>query len=221
MAPRRLPRRVPKRVVPSYIGEADLLVDLLMHKGAGDVVRDYSGEENHGDIHGAEWTDKKAATWGLDFNGSTDWVDLPDVGVTGDQTMFLWAVTDVADGTYDKPAGHDGMKIYNTNADRWEVRFTDGATTWASGPSVTTGEIVSLAAKFDESAGTGYIYVNGTREDSTSISSVTTGNFELCYDTGADGQYFDGRVFWFLYFSRLLSDAEISNLHNKTKILFR
>jgi len=217
---RRMPDVEAERVVPSCIGSEDLAAAWLFHLGEESTLWDFSGEENHGDINGPVWTDEEAMTWGLDFDGSDDWVDLPDIGVTGDQTMFVWAVSDVADGTYDKLVGHSGMKIYNSDADLWEVRFSNATSPWATGPAVTTGEIVSLAATFDESASTGYIYVDGTQEDSTSTDSITTGNFELCYDTGADGQYFDGRVFWLLYFTRLLSDAEISDLHSETKPLF-
>jgi len=91
----REPKRSPKRVVPSYIGEANQALNLLMHKGAGDVVKDYSGHNNDGEILGPEWTDEQSASWELHFNASeNDYVEVPNdpsINIsTGDVTWGAW-----------------------------------------------------------------------------------------------------------------------------------
>jgi len=56
-APIVYPRQTPKVVVPSFIGESGQRLNLLMHHGSGDVVRDYSGFNNHGILDGFTWVD--------------------------------------------------------------------------------------------------------------------------------------------------------------------
>jgi len=75
--PLRIPRRYPKNVVPSFIGESGQVLNLLIHHGAGGVVRDYSPYGNHGTIYGARWVDCEWG-WALYFNGESAYVEVPD-----------------------------------------------------------------------------------------------------------------------------------------------
>jgi len=81
---KRVPRQVPKKVVPSLIGEPDLARLYLFHLGAGDVLRDYSGNGDHGSITEAEWADGPHG-WGLDFVETPDYVTVtpPDINRPG------------------------------------------------------------------------------------------------------------------------------------------
>lgn len=74
--PIRLPRQRPRCIVPSFIGENGQVLNLLVHHGAGSVVRDYSGYRNHGNIIGATWRDG-AYGWALDLNGTSNYISVP------------------------------------------------------------------------------------------------------------------------------------------------
>jgi len=93
-APLRHPRRFPKRVVPSYIGEPEQVLNLLVYKGAGGVVKDYSGQGNRGEIHGAKWTDEYSPSWALNFDGENDYVDVTGIKEMTEITVLGWAKTD-------------------------------------------------------------------------------------------------------------------------------
>lgn len=77
--PIRLPRQFPKRGVPSFIGEADQVLNLLQHHGARDVVRDYSGYRNHGLlVGGARWVDGPWG-WAIEYPGlAGNKIEVPD-----------------------------------------------------------------------------------------------------------------------------------------------
>jgi len=72
-APIRYPRQIPRVVVPSFIGDSGQVLNLLMHHGAGSVVRDYSGFGNRGTIYGSSWVDGEWG-WALSSDGVDDWI---------------------------------------------------------------------------------------------------------------------------------------------------
>jgi len=75
-APIRYPRQIPKVVVPSFIGDSGLEVNLLFHEGAGSTVKDYSGKGRHGEIRGASWLDGSYG-WSLFHDGVDDLTVIP------------------------------------------------------------------------------------------------------------------------------------------------
>jgi len=90
-APVRLPRRLPVKTIPSFIGESGQVLNLLMHHGGRDIVRDYSPNGNHGVIHGSSWRDGSYG-WCLYFDGD----DYVDCGVfhTDEITFIAWVRPD-------------------------------------------------------------------------------------------------------------------------------
>lgn len=93
--PIRLPRQIPKRVVPSFIGESGQVLNLLMHHGAGTVVRDYSPYRNNGSFGPAPanpvWVDGSFG-WALNFSVN-DYIQVVDnVALRGMSalTILLW-----------------------------------------------------------------------------------------------------------------------------------
>ena len=77
--PIRLPRQLPKRGIPSFIGEADQVLNLLQHHGAGTTIRDYSGYGNHGVTSGgARWVDGPWG-WAIEYPGlAGNRIQIPD-----------------------------------------------------------------------------------------------------------------------------------------------
>jgi len=72
--PVRTPRLRPRYVLPSMMEEPDLIGDWIFYLGSGDLAKDYSPEENHGDITDAVWEDGPYG-WGLYFNNTSAYVD--------------------------------------------------------------------------------------------------------------------------------------------------
>jgi len=99
--PLRLPRRVPKRTVPSYIGEPGLVGGWIFYNDTRGTLYDFSGEENHGDIAGAEWVDGSWG-WALDFPGTDQYVEIPTFSEFSEFTVIVWSKhRSVSDGDMD------------------------------------------------------------------------------------------------------------------------
>lgn len=76
--------------------ETNLVARWDFDEGAGDVLRDFSGNGNHGKIHGARWI-KSGNGHALQFNGVNDYVDCgngPSLDLTTSLTLEVWAHPD-------------------------------------------------------------------------------------------------------------------------------
>jgi len=229
-APVRLPRREPIRVVPSYIGEENQILNLLMYRGAGDVARDYSGQDYDGEINGAKWDDEKSASWTLYFDGSDDWVDCGS-DVTDDLTAFTMIYWIMAESwTGDSNAANRGEyqvyhRFWNTNAGNrglwigdgsaWDVNVTDTVE-----PSLGTWYMCTLrwdGATFE------LLYNDADLQLSVDTTISSTGSntyvFALAHSTEY-GEWLHGRESNVLLYTDALSDAKISSVYEHTKPLF-
>lgn len=235
-APVKYPRRVPERVVPSYIGKADQVLNLLMHRGAGDIVRDYSGEGNHGEITGAKWTDEHSASWTLSFDGSNDYVDVGDVPVLEVTIPFSISVWFNPDAW--NPDNHD--RLIDKGA--WGGADMEGYAIASAYRST------NLIGRYGDDAGNGYDTVSSTTPSTGdwhhTVYVVESGNQVLYLDgesiassahtadigygpepvtVGAQSghaQYFDGKIGEVRIYDRALSDATISEHFENTKPIF-
>jgi len=111
----RMPAQLPVRKVPSYIQESEQVANWLFYNGAGDVLFDFSGEENHGDLNGPTWIDGPFG-WALDFDPD-DYVAAPDDASldftdTDSFTVLVWvnhdSITSDGHDTYLEKGNHDG-----------------------------------------------------------------------------------------------------------------
>ena len=78
--------------------ESGLVAHYTFQEGAGDVLRDHSGNNNHGSIKGAKWV-RSGKGWALEFDGKDDYVDCGNdrslsIGKTG--SILLWFRPDTA-----------------------------------------------------------------------------------------------------------------------------
>jgi len=206
VAPVSLPRRMPKRIVPSYIGEANQVLNLLMHRGSGDVARDYSGEGNHGTIHGAEWIDEYSALWVLDFvSADANYVEVPhddSLYPSGKVSILAWVRPEASvdfQGVVIK--GDDGAETY-------EMLLGDQAIYWAavidgtrnSGNwsfSYSTNEWMLLAMTY-ETGGSVIAYKNASTIGSASLDAGTfdthTVYLGIGREPGRADRYLDGQT---------------------------
>jgi len=229
-APLRSPLRQPKRVVPSYIGEVNQVLNLLMYKGAGDTVKDYSGHGNDGEFRGdPQWTDEYSPSWALSFDGANDCVEVPsDPSLNPDYiTILTWIRPDTDwDGSEVQRVNYKVNQwtlAEHTSYPPWYVGFYDGADwyrTQATDNPLTAGDWYHLAATYDGS--TMYLYLDGTQIGSTSWTGTineTTNNLGIGSDVGLDfpfpGEIGDARIY-----SGALGGDKVKAHYEATKALY-
>jgi len=225
------PRTIPKVVVPSYIGEPNQILNLLVHEGAGDIVKDYSGKGYHGKINGAKWTDKYSASWALDFDGDDDWLDCgPDV--TDNLTSFTliyWIMADSWTGGYNAGCRTEYQiyhRFWSTSAGDRGIWIGDGSD-WVDSVTDTTepsfGTWYMCTFRWDGST-MELLYNNANLQLSVDTTITSTGSnshvlgFASHPDTGTE--YLDGREANILLYTTALSDDEIKAHYDALKPLF-
>jgi len=228
--PVRLPRQIPKRVVPSYIGEQNLVGNYLIYLGGGDSARDYSGRGNHGSFVGSpEWLDGFFG-WSLDFPG-TDGVEIPDdpsLRITGDLTIHSW-VKKTADQDrclvqknynyeyeiYLRDSGYDNV-----------IRFMHGDGSWVaydSNVGIPPDEWFLVSVVRDSSAGEVRFYKDGSfdvaRSYTVTVKESTT-SVSFPYRSQTDAQYLDCRIGDLKILARAVTDAEVSDFFEETRSIY-
>jgi len=235
--PKVQPKVQPKVTVSSYIKESGQVGNWLFYNGAGDLLRDFSGEDNHGDILGPKWVDGPYG-WGLDFDGVDDYVNMgnppslnPDyvtalawiMGRNFDETPLRCVVekpyTTFGDPYHQYCVGYalDANKPYacvSVGGSRYDM---SGATT------ITNGNWYHLALTFDGS----YLrlYVNGEEDPDSPVSvSGTLDTYDTDFELGRlstdTGHEVDGIIKYARVYDRALSDAEIGEHFERTRGIF-
>lgn len=230
----RVPRQVPKKVVPSFIGKSGQVANWLFYNGAGNVLYDFSGGKNHGDINGPKWVDGSYG-WALDFDGADDYVGFPDVGIGSgeDYSISAWIKpspsghpsgdVECAVGLYgtmdSRLLGYDDSLCGTTGAMGFAIY--DGAMHTACSGSDLRGSWHHAVAVRDADSGM-KLYVDGSLAD----SNTYTGTANSKADSNAIGQrgdgakFFLGRVDKVHIYDRVLSESEIAGMYEETKPLY-
>jgi len=227
--PIRYPRQIPKVVVPSFIGESGQVLNLLMHHGAGSIIRDYSGYENHGTIVGARWVDGSFG-WALRFDGN-DYVDCGDkesLTVGNQFTEAVWIYPTITDENYHGFLGYHPPEGFSYRAPSiWVYQLTkihagfgDG-TSWNS---FVTGDIITenawnhVVVTFD---GTYYkVYINGVEKYSNNEFAGKTPYPTPIRNIGRVGSYFNGIIALPRIYNQPLTPEEIRYHFESTRVLF-
>ena len=151
--------------------EKDLVAHWDFDEGKGGVLRDTSGNANHGKIHGAKWAEcglgrQGGKGYALKFDGLDDYVDCgsgPSLNITGPITLEAWVFPETAS------PGEPGIvgKFY----DSYALTYYKGGCWWyiskggnsALAP-VEIGSWQHIAGTFDGK--TLKLYVNGRLKSS-------------------------------------------------------
>jgi len=226
----KYPKRTPKRVVPSYMRENGQVLNLLMRVGAGDKLFDFSGEENHGVIYGAKWTDEHSKSWGLSFDGADDYVNIPGSGtgvldITDDTiTLIAWVRLESTDG--EEIVGKDDgtpSAQYKLSAETdWRFRANVGGT-WQgpTGGSPETGTWYCVAGTYNGSQMV--LYVDASVIDTVSVSGNLNhidNNVMIGAREGGTAMFLNGVVGWVMILARAFSESEVKSFYGDTKPLF-
>jgi hypothetical protein len=198
-----------------------LVASYAFNEGAGGSARDGSGNSNTGTISGATWTPAGKYGMGLEFNGTTDWVTVPNaatLGLTNAMTLEAWIYPKALSGwktvVMKEMTGALSYALYaNDNSPRpaTYVRMT-GATlsNGASGPSAAPlNTWTHLAATYD--GVTLKLFVNGVEASSQPASgtiSASTGPLHIG-GNAIWGEYFTGVIDEVRVYSRALTAGDI------------
>jgi len=191
-----------------------------MNENAGTVLGDEVGG-NPGTIIGSSWQPGISGS-ALDFNGTTDWVQIPDspnLDITESITLCAWA----------KTRGNDTNKIaqkgdwdgYGLGQSKWvgwtcSMQMADNVNhqlIWEQGIPILN-EWYFLAFTYD--GATMKFYVNGQLKSSASVTGLlksTNRPFSIGSDNG-NQKFFNGLIDEVILYNNALTAQEINDLYN-------
>ncbi|MCK5562217.1 MAG: LamG domain-containing protein, partial [Thermoplasmata archaeon] len=178
-------------------------------------------------ISSSPWVSGKFGS-ALKFDGIDDYVDCgndatlkPPLPVT----LSAWVKLAVVGETGAPPHGSPISKAEAGTTWSWQIRYNapggnylgfqcndiTAGSTWVSVKQALTPDTwYHIAAKFDKTASTMSMYLDGVMTDSTSLSGIRSGTSKLFigYD-GWPGNFFNGKIDDVAIFDRALSPTEI------------
>ena len=190
-------------------------------EGAGSTVGDSSGSGNVGTISGATWTVAGKYGKALTFNGTSNWVTVPDANsldLTTAMTIEAWvnptAVSGYQEAVLKEATGDLAYALYANNgtpAVPGGVMSSGAAQRTAPGTSAIAVNVwTHIATTFD--GVTLRMFVNGVQTGTASLSgsiNVTTGPLRIGGNT-IWGEYFSGSIDDVRIYNRALTAAEIA-----------
>jgi len=227
--PQVLPRQTPVMVIPSYIGEGNVVGAWLFYSGAESVLHDFSGEDNDGDlINAPTWADGRFG-WSLEFNGSDQYGHTGDAGFPyGNATRATLAWVR---GTY--PNTHNTVFSYGDNG------YTAGAYGLDVEPDGSVSFLgqandyySSLTLPSDEWHLIGCSYPGGTDIEIFLDKSSEAGTLDQALDTGTYNEAdiaswrdpprfpWTGSIALLWHYSRDLTASEVSRIFEETRSVF-
>jgi len=230
------PSEVPKVIVPSFIQDRGQVANWLFHSGGGDVLYDFSEEENHGDVLGPTWVSGHWG-WGLDFvRAESDGVNCgsdASLKITGTVTLTAWVytrdVTNTCTIVGNRPSGNHSNYTMRFNGGEIDFYFGDGAVWYVistTGSGISAGNPYRVTATYEFGTTNVHIYINGEDQtlgswsaDPTGVSPTTDGDRTIGYQVDT-GEYLDGVVYIARIYDRLLSSDEESQRFNEEKTVF-
>ena len=194
------------------------------------IAKDYSGNEYHGTISGASWTDQGKVGGAYYFNGASDYIslDLPialgDIP-NNDFTISLWLKSNdiTQDHRMTLQAGNKTDKnfllIFQYG---YEIHFgvCEDGTKWAARTDTLTNNTwYHIAGVWDASEKSIKIYINGNISQKVGYRNYAMGideGFELGHATTSSRFWF-GFIDELQLFDRALSDDQIYQIYMNTK----
>jgi len=156
----------------------------------------------------------------LQFDGVDDYVDVGDIGVTGDWTVEFWAKLDTVAPSIQYPIG-TGLGAATRPAGIFMAYSKAEAGRWGiyDGVSYHVGSVVSAGVWYDVAvtkSGTTYtLYLNGNFENDVSLADIDISNLQI--GRRSDNRwYVDGLIDEVRIYNRALSAEEIqANMHRR------
>lgn len=198
----------PSTLYTSNLSE-NLKAYYLLNSNGNDAENSYDGS-----VSGASFSSGEVNNAG-DFDGNNDQIDLPNLGMFGDQsaTVTAWIKVDNSAGANNNIFGFG--QIGNTDQSFSLRTDSDGGFLfyfWGNDLGVSTenyyGEWSHVAATYNASTGERKIYLNGkiVGSDTTSSGNFQDQNYVI---GGYNGQNFDGKIDELRVYTRELSKKEV------------
>lgn len=210
---------------------AELTVDehtvALWHfnEGSGNIVYDESGNGNHGTIHGATWTTGVFGS-ALSFDGSNDYVSIPNLGLTSSFSLSVWVKTDTFPNAYGHIVGKTGVYRPRLGISKstgvlffdWHGHGTENRF-WSKG-SIPKGEWTHVVYTYDAGTKNESFYIDSKYDTSQIHTGGYTPNWNFPFRIGWDGSNvyrYKGLIDEVAIYNRTLSAEEIAELASRNK----
>ena len=182
-------------------------------EGRGTILHDTSGNEFHGDIHGAKWV-KSDGGYALEFNGLGDYVGCGNgqrLGLKNEITFSAW-INPKADPTKEAVIIGEVPFRWTATLFKGRVWFYINSGKNICAKTVPFEQWTHIAGSYDGRVMKFYVNGNlaGTRELSAS-QSINTGG-PLYIGGKWDNRFYKGLIKDVKIFGQALSDQEIKNL---------
>lgn len=201
---------------------------LLMHLNeTSGTIRDDSGNGNNGTNYGATYSASGTFFTSLNFNGSSDYVEIPnssELNPTNTISLEAWVKWDIDPSTGNSWAqiinkfGENQYQIqHSTNNAGFEfaLNTTSGRTWVISNTSPTQNTWHHVVGTYDGT--TMSIYVDGNLENTTSHSgNIPSSSSELLLGKHLNfNRHFEGSIDEVAIYSRVLSPGEIEDRYKR------
>ena len=224
-----LPR--PLKWPPTFPLQKGLVAWYPFDDRSGAVLRDRSGQGNHGTLYGPTWVAGRRGS-ALSFDGSNDYVKVPDsasLKLTDAITLEAWIKPSVwryhgimAKGAFTGVFGDYILNQVDYGNIIFSLNSTGGELT--SGVKPAVGLWTHIVATYSVSSGKMRLYFNG-------VKGTLETNYSTAINTSATdlriGQYYSASYFWsgaigeVRVYNRALNAAEIKRLYESELMLVR
>jgi hypothetical protein len=217
----------------------DMLAKYLFTEGSGTTVQDSSGNGRDGTVVGSMgWAEGRCGLYSGSFDGSSDYVDLPSIGIDNTNDTFslcCWVKLNSVGANQTLIANSSANVADSGKASVWLIAKTTGELAFwinesqvatirlESTQTLTTGVWYFIAATYDGSRNINglEIYIDGSSAPNTPIgTTVPVGNSVDDWVLGATGGNFKGNFLLdgFLddvrIYDRVLTLSEINEVMN-------
>ncbi|MBI5361384.1 MAG: DUF2341 domain-containing protein [Planctomycetes bacterium] len=194
-------------------------------EGAGSTTADMSGYSNAGTLtNGPLWTTAGRADNGLSFDGTDDYVSIPDStnwNLSTSWSVALWIKpADLVTSRvyYGRSAddilnGGENYLYYQTGA---PVGISWGPVNaeWDTGVTLTVNQWQYIVMVYNSGLSRSYCYVDGQQRASVAVTSVGSSTGPLKIADNYNGNHFSGIMDEFRVYNRALSIDEIQARYN-------
>jgi len=194
----------------------------------GDHLHDFSPENNHGTINGAKWKDGRYG-WALDFDGSDDYVEVPDTNELRLQppfTISYWLKTPSVPGymvTVDKDFNSSWGVFIFSDGSAHNIRLYSGGTQYNINSNTGYKSFWNKRTITMDETGLVKWFYNGDPDGSTDtgITSIDESTAIVSFGSKEGTSYFyNGTIAIVRIYLKAKSSSWISRRFERTKGIF-
>ena len=192
-----------------------------MDSGSGSTVTD-KALDNNGTINGASWSsDSRIGEACIDFNGSSDYLAMPEIALGDSFTVSQWVNLD-QDKDWNNSFGSESILSMISYADGKIQSYIGDGSSWQAETNTGTGKTSPgnwqhWLITYDGT--TLRFFLNGVLEDTASVSiSIPSAVHHIGARNNQNNDYsLDGRIDSTKIYRRPLSTPEVQALYNLTR----